>query len=99
MQFIIQFYMKIILSNTGNIRVIWSFFRVTSVAVEKKKVMHILRVFLLRYPVQFLSSVDYFTYITSCVFYYIFSLNRFLAIVCRQVCRLFVFTLRLENNT
>jgi hypothetical protein len=43
MQVIIQFYMKIILSNTSNIHARWSFFCVTSVAVEKKKIMLILR--------------------------------------------------------
>ena len=64
MQVIIQFYMKIILSNTSNIHARWSFFRVTSVAVEKKKKSSAYSesVFLVQFPVQFLSSVDCFTY-------------------------------------
>jgi hypothetical protein len=94
--------MKIILSNTSSIHVIWSFFRVTSVAVEiKKSNAYSESVFLIHYPVQFFSFVGYFTYITSCVFDCIFSFNHFLAIVRRQVCRpvIFTCTLRRVNNT
>jgi len=91
--------MKIILSNTSNIHVRWSFFRVTGVAVEmkKKSTAYSESVFLIHYPVQFFSFVGYFTYITSCVFDCIFSFSHFLAIVRRQVCRPVIFTCTLRG--